>query len=605
MFAISFRIKLLLAMMVLVAGVTVAILYATHEKVQSTYLKLFQDQFEAEVNYFVLQQENRINPDRERCEELARLPALHEALKSGDTNRIYEVALNFFGQSGQQSLRGLRGSMKNNRFSGGGGGGRTNQYFRVLNANGEILHFIDPRVGSPRSVTGRKRFEEQLATVQKAMATLEQQPVGFLAPERTNGQVELLEVIVTKVIDSETKQTLGALVMGRPFFETSEEPMFEMSHGDIQSGIWVEGHIHSKTIPAEMRDDFVKQIEPYVKSGVPPPDTFRVVLGHIPRRVFFKLLNPESPFPPAYQVSLYSMAGALKTQNELRWQVAGYSAVALAAALVLSLGLAHGLLIPLRELVKGTVAIRSGDFKVKVPVRTRDEVGELAASFNDMADGLAQKELYRTVLNMVADEKVAHALMNGQLALGGEVREVSVLFCDIRGFTALTENMPPEDVIAMLNEHMTALTRVVKENNGVLDKFVGDLLMAIFGAPVQHEHDTFNAAQCALQLIQERERLNTTSRHQLRVGVGIATGTVVAGCMGSADRLNYTVLGERVNLASRLCNQAGASQVVIDQTTKEKLGENVAVKPLPALNLKGFTENVVAYELVSVRQRQA
>lgn len=601
MFAISFRIKLLLAMMVLVAGVTLAILYATHEKVQATYLKLFQDQFEAEVNYFVLQQENRINPDRNRCEELARLPAFHEALKSGETNRIYDVALNFFGQGGQAFSRMRNGGGRTNRFllGGAGGGGRTNQYFRVLNANGEILRLSDPRAGAPRAI-GHKRFEEQLAAVQKAMATLEEQPVGFLAPERTNGQVELLEVIVTKVTDPDTKQTLGALVLGRPFFETSEEPMFEMSHGDIQSGIWVEGHIHSKTIPAEMRDLFVKQIEPFVKSGVPPPDTFRVVLGNIPRRVFFKLLNPDSPFPPAYQVSLYSMAGALKTQRELRWQIVGYSAVALAAALILSLGLAHGLSIPLRELVKGTVAIRSGDFKVKVPVRTRDEVGELAASFNEMAEGLAQKELYRTVLNMVADEKVAHALVNGQLALGGEVREVSVLFCDIRGFTALTENMPPEEVIAMLNEHMTALTRVVKENNGVLDKFVGDLLMAIFGAPVQHENDTRNAARCALQLIQERERLNTTSRHRLQIGIGIATGTVVAGCMGSADRLNYTVLGERVNLASRLCGQANASQVVIDQTTKDKLGDVAKVMPLPAFNLKGFTENVVAYELVSM-----
>ena len=284
----------------------------------------------------------------------------------------------------------------------------------------------------------------------------------------------------------------------------------------------------------------------------------------------------------------------------MRWQILGFGVIAFGGALVLSLALAHGFSVPLHELVKGTVAIRSGDFKIKVPVRSRDEVGELAASFNEMAEGLAQKELYRTVLNMVADEKVAHALMNGQLALGGEVRRVSVLFCDIRGFTALTETMPPGEVIAMLNEHMTALTRIVKENNGVLDKFVGDLLMALFGAPVQHENDTLNAARCALQLIGERARLNATSQHQLQVGIGIATGPVVAGCMGSIDRLNYTVLGERVNLASRLCSQAGPSQIVIDQTTKDMLGAAAAATPLQAFNLKGFTENVVAYELTAV-----
>jgi class 3 adenylate cyclase len=254
--------------------------------------------------------------------------------------------------------------------------------------------------------------------------------------------------------------------------------------------------------------------------------------------------------------------------------------------------------------VAGTEAVRAGNLNVKVPVRSRDEMGELAGSFNEMAEGLAQKELYRTVLNMVADEKVAHALVNGQLALGGELREISVLFCDIRGFSALTQNMPPQEVIEMLNEHMTALTRIVKEHNGVLDKFVGDLLMAIFGAPVSHAEDTLNAGRCALRLIQERKRLNETSRHQLQIGIGIATGNVVAGCMGSADRLNYTVLGERVNLASRLCKQAGPSQVIIDQTTREKLGDAATSAPLPAFNVKGFSENITAYELTEIHSWQ-
>jgi class 3 adenylate cyclase len=263
-----------------------------------------------------------------------------------------------------------------------------------------------------------------------------------------------------------------------------------------------------------------------------------------------------------------------------------------------SLGIAHGLSVPLRELAAGTAAIRAGDLAVRVPVRSGDDLGQLAESFNEMAEGLGQRERYRTVLNMVADEKVAKALVDGQLALGGELREISVLFCDIRGFTPYTQNMPPEEVIEMLNEHMTALTRVVKEHNGVLDKFVGDLLMAIFGAPISHENDTMNAALCALALMRERENLNVTSRHQLKIGIGIATGRVVAGCMGSLDRLNYTVLGERVNLASRLCNQAGPGQIVIDQTTRERLGDVITVTPLPALNLKGFSENVVAYELI-------
>ncbi len=371
-----------------------------------------------------------------------------------------------------------------------------------------------------------------------------------------------------------------------------------MSH--IQSGIWLEGEIYSQTIEEDRRGEFAGLLADQMKRSGQPEDTFTVSLAGAPRQAFFKWLNPDSPFPPAYHVSMCSLAGALQTQRELRVQILGFSAVAMLGALVLSLIISHGLATPLRELVAGTAAIRGGDLQVRVPVRSRDDVGQLASSFNEMAEGLAQKEMYRTVLNMVADEKVAQALVNGQLALGGELREITVLFCDIRGFTPLTENMPPEDVIEMLNEHMTALTRVVKEHHGVLDKFVGDLLMAIFGAPVSHDNDTLNAARCALRLLAEREKLNATSRHQLKIGIGIATGKVVAGCMGSSDRLNYTVLGERVNLASRLCSQAGPGQVVIDQTTREKLGDTVTATSLPALNLKGFSENVMAYELTEV-----
>jgi len=594
--ALSFRIKLLLAMMLLVAGVTGATLYVTQRKVQATYLKLFQDQFEAEVNYFASQQEVRLGNLKGPCETLAQSEVLRQSLKKGDSAKVYEIVIN--GLSGVASLRGQRAQARAmNATAAETAGMRAGTFIRMLDAKGDILPSPDMKGGALQR-TARKRLERQLAAVQEAMNKLEAQQVGFLSRELPNGKTNLLEVIVTRIADSDTHQTLGALVLGTPFLDASENAMKLMSH--IQSGIWLENEIYSQTVPAGVREELSKRLAEQIKGGVQPEDTFNITLAGVPQRAFFKLLNPDSPFPPAYHVSVYSLAGALQTQQELRFQILGFSIAAILCALILSLLISHGLSTPLRELVAGTAAVRSGDLQVRVPVRSRDEVGELASSFNEMAEGLAQKEMYRTVLNMVADEKVAQALVNGQLALGGELREISVLFCDIRGFTPMTENMPPEEVIEMLNEHMTALTRVVKEHNGVLDKFVGDLLMAIFGAPVSQENDTLNAARCALRLMQEREKLNATSRHQLKIGIGIATGKVVAGCMGSSDRLNYTVLGERVNLASRLCSQAAAGQVVIDQTTREKLGDTISAAPLPALNLKGFSENIVAYELMEV-----
>ena len=597
MIALSFRTKLLLAMMVLLAGVTGTTLYVTQRKFQAVYQKLLQEQFEAEVNYFTKQQEARLSTLKEPCMSIVATPTLLQSLSAGDAAKAYGVVTNGL----------VRIPQWRDIVSRGQGAGRgppdTETHFpqtvlvRLLDAQGQILHSPENKNLRPAQ---RKRLEEQLTKLQGAMDKLADQQLALLARPSLNNTTNLMEVIVTKVSDPNTKQTLGALVVGIVLIESSETAMKEISANQIQSGILLENEVHSRTIPNAVQAELSRVLGAELKGEGKLKSALRLTVGGTPRIAFFNLLNPGSPFPPAYEVSLYSMVDALKTQHEMRVQILAFSGLALVGALLLILLIAHGLSIPLRELVAGTTAVRQGNLDVRVPVRSRDEIGELATSFNEMAEGLSQKEMYRTVLNMVTDEKVAQALVDGQLALGGDLKEISVLFCDIRGFTALTRDMPPREIVEMLNEHMTILTGVVKQHNGVVDKFVGDLFMAIFGAPVAHADDTLNAVRCGMRLIRERERLNSTSQHQLKIGVGIATGSVVAGCMGSYAHRNYTVVGERVNLASRLCGQAGPGQVVIDQSTKEKLGDAIAVAPLPPLVLKGFGDEVHAFELTAV-----
>jgi class 3 adenylate cyclase len=247
--------------------------------------------------------------------------------------------------------------------------------------------------------------------------------------------------------------------------------------------------------------------------------------------------------------------------------------------------------------VKGTEAIQAGNLEVRLPVKSRDEIGLLTRSFNAMGVELELKERYRSVLDKVPDPQVADELMRGSLDLGGEERETTVLFCDIRGFTPLTEGMRPAEVIAMLNEHMTALTEVVYTHHGVVDKFVGDEIMVMFGSPRSYGDDAVNGARCALGMLRKREELNETGRYRIRIGVGVASGEVVAGCMGSVDRLNYTVLGEKVNLASRLCSVAGGMEVLVDGATRERLGDGAVVERCDNLSLKGFAGVVEAYRL--------
>ncbi|NNE90648.1 MAG: HAMP domain-containing protein, partial [Verrucomicrobiales bacterium] len=204
---------------------------------------------------------------------------------------------------------------------------------------------------------------------------------------------------------------------------------------------------------------------------------------------------------------------------------------------------AKSLSVPINDLSAGTRKVRDGDLETEVPVRSRDELGELIESFNQMTAELRQKERYRELLGKVSDESVAQAMIDGllDLKLGGDVRDVTILFCDIRGFTHLTENMPPVAVIELLNRHMTALAAVVQEHGGVVDKFVGDEIMAVFGGLVETGNQAEDAARCALRMLEERERLNHETGTDIQIGIGIASGEVVAGCMGSEDRLNYTV----------------------------------------------------------------
>jgi adenylate cyclase len=150
-------------------------------------------------------------------------------------------------------------------------------------------------------------------------------------------------------------------------------------------------------------------------------------------------------------------------------------------------------------------------------VGRRDELGQLGIAFNEMAAGLATKERYRRMLDMVADKRVADELLAGRVTLAGEMRDVSVLFCDVCGFTALTEPMAPTEVIALLNAHMETMTAIVHAHGGIVDKFIGDGLMALFGAPSSNGHDADAAVAAARAMVIARRTANATTARPIDV----------------------------------------------------------------------------------------
>lgn len=300
---------------------------------------------------------------------------------------------------------------------------------------------------------------------------------------------------------------------------------------------------------------------------------------------------------PARFIVLRSLAASRQAERRTNAFFLGTAVLAIAAGAAVSQWMGRSLSRPVQLLGDAARSIGHGDYTVRVAVSGADEFESLGSTFNDMAQGLAMRDRYRNVLDAVADPAVAEELVSGELDLKGRTVDAGILFCDIRGFTATTESMTPDEVITMLNGHMSAMCDVIYRHGGMVDKFVGDLVMAVWGAPKSSPDDALRMARCALEMQAERERLNRAGGRPIRIGIGIAYGPVVAGCMGSSSRVNYTVLGARVNLASRLCSAAKAGEVVADDAVRTRLDAGISATALEPFPVKGFSEPIVAHVL--------
>ncbi len=211
---------------------------------------------------------------------------------------------------------------------------------------------------------------------------------------------------------------------------------------------------------------------------------------------------------------------------------------------------------PVLAIAEAAARIELGEFDQTITTDRRDEIGRMAQSFNHMARGLAEKERVRDLLGKVVSPAIAEELLRQKIDLGGEEREVTVLFSDVRSFTSLCEGRSPQEILGLLNLYLTEVSSVISERGGVVDKYIGDAVMALFGAPVAQREAPTNAVLAARDMLAAVERLNpqieTAGWPPLHIGVGINTDVVVAGNMGSRERLNYTVIGDGVNLASRI-----------------------------------------------------
>jgi adenylate cyclase len=264
---------------------------------------------------------------------------------------------------------------------------------------------------------------------------------------------------------------------------------------------------------------------------------------------------------------------------------------------------ANSIVGPLNEMLAVTPRIREGDFSVRVRVVSNDEIGMLGDAGNTMIKGLAEREMIRDIFGRYVTPEIRDEILAGRIPLEGERREATVLFADLRGFTTFVESNRPEEVISTMRSYFTAMHHVIRNNRGLVLQFVGDEIEAVFGVPVRFEGHAEAAVQSALQMDQALDALNrervALGKVPLSHGIGIHSGMVLAGNTGSEEQPAYALIGDTVNVASRiqdLTREVGCT-ILASQETVTQLKSRYHMDEQPPRLVKGYSRPIVVYRI--------
>ncbi len=325
---------------------------------------------------------------------------------------------------------------------------------------------------------------------------------------------------------------------------------------------------------------------------------------------FQSLIVPvESQLPqPLFALMQRSYDEALAPLRALRQRMIITGMIGLLGALLIGVGLAGGIIAPLQSLVAGMREVLRGNLQYRSRIERHDELGFIARSFNEMVDGLEERELIRDTFGRFVSHDVAEAVLTGRVPLQGERRDVSILFQDIRGFTTLSEQLDPAVLLRLLNQFFTEVVAAVEAEGGVVKQFLGDGVMALFGAPQPYADHAERAVRAALGIVQRLKGLNESLAEQgirpLEIGVGIHSGAVVAGLIGPDNRIEYGVVGDAVNLAARVESLTREMQatILVSRAIVAQLGPAFVLGRTATMGVKGKSQPVEVVEVLSLCQ---
>ena len=309
-----------------------------------------------------------------------------------------------------------------------------------------------------------------------------------------------------------------------------------------------------------------------------------------------------------YALVTFSQSGMTQSKRRAVQAIIGATLLIIALSIAMSFAMGRRITQPIDKLVDASRVIGNGEYTFRFKEQRKDELGLLMEAFNEMAEGMLEKSQVKSALSRYVSPGVARQILSNldDVGLSGKRIEGSVLFADISGFTSISEKTRAEELVSMLNRYFSLITCACVMNHGIVDKYMGDGVMLVFGAPEADKDHAFHAISCALlmqKLIEhENSQREAAGQHPVRFRVGINTGSMLAGNMGSHERMEYTVVGDTVNLASRLCGITNSGQIVISREmyARDDVTGRVLAGEYQSIRLRGISQPVSTYLVESL-----
>ncbi len=405
-------------------------------------------------------------------------------------------------------------------------------------------------------------------------------------------------------------EMIGIVMAGRPLLQQDISDIKQISHIDISvidqrkrviSTVF-SGLSEASVLLTEF-DQWLTQVQ---AENFIADKTLQVNLGQ--ERFLMRYTLDETVFVPPY-IIVSSLDESVGFVNQIRQNMLALGSFGLFIAVAISFIFAVGVSTPIRRLSVATTQVAKENFAHRVDISSSDEFAKLGGSFNQMIAGLGEKQKIRSAFDKSVSKEVADHMLDQGVELGGTKQYATILFADIRGFTALSESLDEKSLINLLNDYFTQVNGCIIEQQGVIDKFIGDAVMALFGTPIANEQSAYCGLLAARQMLDTVVEFNQQSQAtygcEIKIGIGLNSGELIAGLVGAADRLNYTVLGNQVNVASRiegLCKYYGAALILSESTVAdikdcaEQWQQPLAFRQLDCVQVKGSSRGLKVYQ---------